>query len=80
MEKLPKKSYPYGIIIPYILPILAFYFLPKELKSFLPIIISVLLLIAIVISYFAIKKFKKDPYPFCWLVDIDTLIQYIKED
>lgn len=43
-------------------------------------IIGVVWLIAIIITYFVLKEVKNNPYPFSYLIDYDTLINYMQEE
>ena len=44
------------------------------------IVLFIVWLIAIIISVLILKEVKKNPYPFSYLVDYDTLIKYMREE
>lgn len=76
-----KYCYAFLFFIPILLTIL--YFVQWHKENGQAIIISIILItwiLAIVLSVIATIKFTKDPYPFHYLVDYDTLINYLKDE
>ena len=73
-----------GIIITFIVPIILTIVMvlqwDKNNAVIMGIVIAIIWLIAFLITYFVVKSAKKNPYPFSYLVDYDTLINYMSAE
>ena len=79
-----KKDLFIWLILIYIIPIILsiVMFLDWDAKNglLMGIILGVIWLLAIIGSYFLLKSNHKNPYPFSYLLDYDTLIKYMQEE
>lgn len=85
MKNKPSKNNMYfDIIISFIVPIMLTIIMLFQYDSKNALImistLCIIWLIAFIITYFIIKGYKNNPYPFSYLVDYDTLIKYMKEE